>query len=379
VTTIVPHDAAARAHDLLADAQVDAAFAVLGPALTATPGDPTLLVLAARGHLQGGRPHDAWTAAAAAISVAPHDAVAYRLLAQAAAWLDHATAWRAAQRSVELAPWDAESHTVLAQILLTAPGPDSRSAARHHAEEAARLAPGDPAPLVLLGRLAEQRGSERAQRKAYQRAVDLDPTNEPALAALQGLDPDTVDRVRYGCVLERNRPHPRRPGEESLLTQLAMRRLVAFGFVLGMPLAVLVAHLLAGAGAWTAWGMGAAAPVVATATLAWGLGPTIAARWLAGRRTWWLLDGRIVRGRRRGRIHQRLVICAVIVWSLIGLGTTIAAAEPDWDEPSRYDGGQLDARADDPTPWWTNPLLGKAVSLVAIGVGTGIAKLAKRR
>jgi hypothetical protein len=209
---------------------------------------------------------------------------------------------------------------------------------------------------------------------------------------------DTAEAVAWARHLEQTRDRPRVRGEESLLVQLVMQRLVVAGIVAGAPVAVLLVHLLAPRGSAFAFAAGVGSVLVVVAVAAWCAAPTIAGRWYHGRRTWWLLDGRIVAGRRRARPLQLLVMLGVLTWSLAGLVGALVAADvfaEDAATPARPvsaagivgpgESGrvflvpELDRDEEAQLPGWAETILPQVALFLVAGSVAGVAHASRYR
>ncbi|MGW0805191.1 tetratricopeptide repeat protein [Nonomuraea sp. NPDC002799] len=146
--------------------------------------------------LNAGRPESALEAARRAADLDPGSEWAYRLISLAHERLGRdADALPAAERAVELARGSWPARVRLAAILRRVPG--RWQEAVQHATTAARFAPEEPGPEVLLGDLALLRGDHARAERAYRAALALDPGRPQA-------------RVNLGLALlrwDRPRPH----------------------------------------------------------------------------------------------------------------------------------------------------------------------------
>jgi tetratricopeptide (TPR) repeat protein len=100
---------------------------------------------------------------------------------------DGSTAVDAAERAVTVGPHSWPAHYTLARSLMRAPGHSTRSVSSE-LDAAERLAPASAQVANLRGVHLLQQGDRRGARKAFQRALELDPHATMALNNLATLD-----------------------------------------------------------------------------------------------------------------------------------------------------------------------------------------------
>lgn len=295
---------------LLADlGRYDEAAGELADALAIDPNHAQAHVTLASVNLAAEQPAEALRATEAALAVSPGDMRAMVLRAMALTDLRrYAEAAEVAEEILRLGPADAYAQRSAAAVLA-----DSRNgqAAIDAAWRAAQLAPRDPLAHLVLALVAGRLGRFELAERAYQEALELDPTiadaaSEPGIVRL--------DRKRYAQALERvsetaifqpvpvfaPAPEPAevRPAER-------VRPLVLFGATHTLVTAILVAFVAAAGGA-------------GSQLLAGVLGA-------AGLLVIGLLVGRLPRGDRFGGrtgLYATLAVtagpCLILLYALVG-------------------------------------------------------------
>ncbi|HEX4442299.1 MAG TPA: tetratricopeptide repeat protein [Galbitalea sp.] len=202
------------------------ALRILGAALATNPDDSATLRTLALAHLQAdrGRPGGelAVRAATQAVTLSPHDAFAWRILALGYSRLGrHPDARKVARTARSLAPDFWASYTLIAEVDCNAKyiTTDTHAAVA----EALKLAPNEPSVLFSAARVAQIDGRLSEARTLYEHVLALRPSdasarNNLALISLKRGDTGKA-AAGFAGVLAQN------PNSE-----LALRNLRATGF-----------------------------------------------------------------------------------------------------------------------------------------------------
>lgn len=155
--------------------------------LAGAPDDWDALLLLAVARLRLDRPEDALEAVARALHAGADGAWPHLLAADAYRQQgQHSLAVAAARRAVAEEPWLADAHYSLAFSLASVP--KGLRPARESAEEAARLAPTESAPVALLSRIALEEDRFADAVAMARQALSLDPTDRVAQQVLASVD-----------------------------------------------------------------------------------------------------------------------------------------------------------------------------------------------
>lgn len=176
--------------------------------LAGEPDSPEGLCLLVLCELELGRPREALQAAERAVAAAPQSmwaAWALRLRALALHALGRSyDAECAALDAVRTDPHDWSNHHTVAQVLLERDPAVSTSESLARAYEAAwravELAPHEPSAHVVIGLALGRLGRPDDERRAYERALQLDPQNAMAVNNLAAMD---IDKVRLGTGIKK--------------------------------------------------------------------------------------------------------------------------------------------------------------------------------
>lgn len=181
------------------------------PATLETPTVTTLLA-EAEDHLVAGRMEEAVATAERAMALEPGNALALSVLAMAAHRMgDLTTAGTVLVQAVALEPASGAIRRRLAAVLFDLQLVDEALA---QLDEAIRLAPEDPEPLVDLARHRMATGDPAAAATLLARARDLNPSDHGTLKALVWLHMHQGDaaagQAAYEQLLQSERDQPRR-------------------------------------------------------------------------------------------------------------------------------------------------------------------------
>ena len=164
----------------------DAARELLQLALAVEPDDAGAWSLLARAQLGAGRFEEAILAADTAAALSGASADPHMIAALALLRLDRAgDAVRRARDAVRADPFDSRALGLLAQLL--AGNPSTAREAPELAERMVRLAPEDPAVHLAAGRVAAASGERTKAKRAFVRALSLDPSGGGAHHELANL------------------------------------------------------------------------------------------------------------------------------------------------------------------------------------------------
>jgi len=185
------------------------------------------------------RTSEALGVALRAVSVDPGNPDAHRLCSYLLADLRRVPeAIAAATESVRLAPADWTTHVALGRSRLRARGWPGRvgKAALECAENARDLAPHEPAVHNLIGDCYQHIGRTQKAKKAYTQALQLDPTNEGAIAVMARIGVEQSSFRRAGALVSSGladapgNKHMQLTHDAVLLNPVAM---VTMGMILG--------------------------------------------------------------------------------------------------------------------------------------------------
>lgn len=168
-----------RAEQLLAINRPQEALAALGTVLAQEPDNAGALCLAARAELGLNEPESARNLAARAAAAAPAAEWPLRLLALSLVQLKQPQeAYDAARKAVMNAPNVWQTHHALAHVCSAMFG--MTSVGYTAARNAIELAPLEPDPHAMLGRVALESGDQNTAEQALREALRLDPNHAMA-------------------------------------------------------------------------------------------------------------------------------------------------------------------------------------------------------
>ncbi|MFI6816475.1 hypothetical protein ACIBG7_29010 [Nonomuraea sp. NPDC050328] len=166
------------------------------------PENPRAWCELAVAHLAAGRPEAALRAATAAAELDPLSEWAHRLVSLGHSRIgDDREALAPAREAVRLAPGSWPSRVRLAEVLRRTPG--RWGEAREQAGLAARFAPEEPEPQVVLGDLALLRGAHREAATHYRTALSTSPPAREPDAGGQERGARGQARINLGLALLR--------------------------------------------------------------------------------------------------------------------------------------------------------------------------------
>lgn len=250
----------ARASALIEIGRWAEAERLLSQVLARQPGSAEVWCLLALSRGGAGRVQDALKAAREAVRCDPDDEWALRVLATQLRAAGHtAEAIEVAARAVAAAPDEWRAHITQAQALIDRPNPETLSAARAAVDRALELAPEEASVHLVDGNVADASGDYRRSRRAWRKALELDPADH---AAVHNNALDELQRGRplaairgfadAAALAPEDRDHPEYAGlaVDAVLWRLARRYVliaVATGVVLLHPTVYGWRHLLCAA------------------------------------------------------------------------------------------------------------------------------------